>query len=179
MRRDAHLFTPAGAIAVVQGGDNGTPLQKDEPQAENPPTGAVIDYYLRADAVGPVTLEILDASGAVVRTFASDPKAAPPPPARPGRRAGGIPNTSPLWRQPAPAPLPAAAGAHRVVWDLLRGRDAQAAAGADDDAPPRQQLTGTFIARLTVGGRPQVRTFKVRPDPRSGERQAAGPVTPS
>ena len=47
----------------MQGGDNGTPLQKDEPQAQNPPNGAFIDYYLRSDAAGDVTLEILDAIG--------------------------------------------------------------------------------------------------------------------
>ena len=43
----AVLFKPADAIAVVQGDDNGTPWQKDEPQAENAPVGAAIDYYVR------------------------------------------------------------------------------------------------------------------------------------
>ena len=60
---DAHLFKPADAINVLQGGDNGTPLQKDEPQAMNPPNGAVIDFYLKSAATGTVTLEILDAAG--------------------------------------------------------------------------------------------------------------------
>ena len=46
-RADAYLFKPAEAIDVIAGGDNGTPLQKDEPQAENPPIGAYIDYYLK------------------------------------------------------------------------------------------------------------------------------------
>ena len=38
---NAFLFKPADAINYAQGGDNGTPLQKDEPQALNPPNGAV------------------------------------------------------------------------------------------------------------------------------------------
>ena len=43
----AYLFKPADAINAIQGGDNGTPTQKDEPQAHNPPNGAYIDYYLK------------------------------------------------------------------------------------------------------------------------------------
>ena len=50
-------------VYLAQGGDNGTPLQKDEPQAPNPVNGAAIDYYLKADTSGPVSLEILDVSG--------------------------------------------------------------------------------------------------------------------
>ena len=53
-RRSLHptcyLFKPSDSINVDQGGDNGTPLQKDEPQALNPETGAYIDYYLKRDA---------------------------------------------------------------------------------------------------------------------------------
>src|SRR5206468_7914915 len=37
---DAYLFKPSDAIAYLQGGDNGTPLQKDEPQTVNRPDGA-------------------------------------------------------------------------------------------------------------------------------------------
>ena len=72
----AVLFKPADAVAVVQGDDNGTPWQKDEPQAENAPVGAAIDYYLKT-ASGPVRVEILDDSGRVVRTISSDDPAPP------------------------------------------------------------------------------------------------------
>src|SRR5262249_58428717 len=96
-----------------------TPLQKDEPQALNPADGAYIDYYLRQNATGPVTLEVLDAAGTVLRTFSSEgvPQAAPG--GRGGRGAGGgIPNTSALWR-PTPEPFSANAGMHRVVWQPI------------------------------------------------------------
>src|SRR6185295_6055438 len=111
---EAFLFKPADAINYQQGGDNGTPRQKDEPQALNPPSGATIDYSLKANATGPVTLDLIDAAGATLETFSSD---APPPQAGGGRggRAGGIPNTTILWR-PTPEPFSAAAGMHRVVW---------------------------------------------------------------
>ena len=83
----AVLFKPADAIAVVQGDDNGTPWQKDEPQAENAPVGAAIDYYLKA-ASGPVRVEILDDSGRVVRTISSDDPA--PPALRAAERVGPL-----------------------------------------------------------------------------------------
>ncbi|HRG96972.1 MAG TPA: hypothetical protein PLR99_12035, partial [Polyangiaceae bacterium] len=54
-----------------------TPIPPDEPRAENPPDGAVIDYHLSRDAQR-VTLEIVDAAGRVLRTFSSeDPTPAP------------------------------------------------------------------------------------------------------
>ena len=41
------------------------------PAGENPPPGAVLDYYLGADATGPVKIEILGAGGRVMRTLSS------------------------------------------------------------------------------------------------------------
>jgi hypothetical protein len=59
---DAFLFKPADAYPDPAEYDNGTPTQKDEPEADNPPSGAVIDYYLKSAAAGPVTIEILNAA---------------------------------------------------------------------------------------------------------------------
>jgi photosystem II stability/assembly factor-like uncharacterized protein len=161
---DAYLFKPADAVNIVQGGDNGTPLQKDEPQAPNPPAGVYVDYYLKTAVAGPVTLEILDAAGAVLRTFSTEPGSQAPVPAGRGGR-GGIPNVSPLW-QTAPEPFSASAGIHRVVWVPIapgagggRGRGGGRGGGG-------VPLTGTFSARLTVNGRPYSQSFVVKPDPR-------------
>ncbi|MGH7594457.1 MAG: hypothetical protein ACRELE_11500, partial [Gemmatimonadales bacterium] len=157
-----YLFKPADSINVIQGGDNGTPLQKDEPQAQNPPDGVCIDYYLKRAAAGPVTLEILDATGAVVHTFTTEVST---PPAAPGARGGGnrIPRTSPLWRS-APEPFSASAGMHRVVWSPMTGGRGGRGGGAAS-APP--QLTGTFTAKLTVGGQSYTEAFAMKPDPRT------------
>ena len=70
---EAFLFRPAEAIAMPAGTDNGTPLQKDEALAENAPNGAVIDYYLKAAATTPVTIEIVDGAGQTIRQYSSVP----------------------------------------------------------------------------------------------------------
>jgi hypothetical protein len=165
-KADVYLFKPSDAINVQQGGDNGTPLQKDEPQAPNPPNAAYIDYYLRSPVSGPVTLEILDAAGAVIATHSSDPSRQQQPAGRGGGggRTGGIPNTSPLWRTP-PEPMSTAAGMHRVAWSLVPrgGFGGGGGGGRDADAPP---LTGIFTARLTVGTKTLTQPVTVRAEPR-------------
>ena len=166
LKADAFLFKPGDAIYVQQGGDNGTPLQKDEPQALNPPDGAYIDYYLRQNATGPVTLEILDAAGTVLRTFSSEGTAQPAAPAGRGGRGGGIPNTSALWR-PTPEPFSSSGGMHRVVWLPVAfnagGGRGRGGGGRGGGGTP---LTGTFTAKLTANGRSYTQTFLVKPDPR-------------
>src|SRR5689334_5793417 len=162
LKAEAYLFQPADAIEVAQGDDNGTPVQKDEPQAENPPNGAYIDYYLKTAPAGPVTIEILDASGTSLETFTT----APAEPAA-GGAAGtppGIPNTTALWRVP-PAPFSGAAGMHRVAWDPNAGRRRRGPRGGNTQTPP-PKLPGTFTAKLTVNGQSQTRSFMIRPDPR-------------
>ena len=162
---DAFLFKPTDATNYTQGGDNGTPLQKDEPQALNPPNGVAIDYYLKTTVTTPVTLEIVDASGAVVGSFSSTP-AAPASPAAPnalGRTGGaGIPNTSPLWR-PESEHFSTSAGLHRIVWSTSRsGRGFGGGFGRGAALPP---FSGTFTAKLTVNGKALTQSFVVRPEP--------------
>jgi photosystem II stability/assembly factor-like uncharacterized protein len=152
LKADAWLFKPADAVNFIQGDDNGTPFQRDEPQAQNPSDGALLDYYLKAPAA--ITLEILDAAGKVLRKWPAEPA-----PGNQGR--GGLPRVSPLW-QPVPEVFATTAGMHRVVWRPV--------APAEPGGPRRgggARLTGTFTARLTVNGRALTQTFIVRPDPRS------------
>ena len=164
LQGDAYLFKPADAINVLQGGDNGTPLQKDEPQAPNPPNGAVIDYYLKAAPTGAVTLEILDANGASLRSFSS---AAAQPAGPPAAAANRIPNTTPLWR-PTPEPFSAAPGMHRVVWNAVAaGGSGSGSGGGGFGRSAATRLTGSFTAKLTVNGKSYTQSFSVKPDPRS------------
>jgi photosystem II stability/assembly factor-like uncharacterized protein len=161
---DAILFRPAEAIRLPEPSEQGTPLPKDEPFAENPPMGAVIDYYLKTAAGAPVALEILDASGAVVRRFASDDA---PQPRDPNTLAVQI-----VWA-PRVEPLPAAAGMHRWVWDLRgtppagdgRGRGAGGGGGGRGRGTPIAQ-PGRYAVRLTVGGKTFTQPLIVRQDPR-------------
>ena len=107
---DAYLFKPADAIILPTPTDDGTPTQKDEAWAENPPTGAIVDYYLKTAATGPVTIEILNAGGTVVRRYSS----ADPAPLDPNTLA-----TNAVWQRPQESPS-ATAGMHRFVWDFVR-----------------------------------------------------------
>ena len=174
-RADAYLFKPADAVLMNQGSDNGTPTQKDEPQAQNAPNGATIDYYLKAAVTGPVSLEILDARGACLGLFTNTPQpdAGCATVGRGGGRAGGgrgaagggIPNTSALWR-PAAEPFSTDAGMHRVTWSP--GGGGRGFGGGRGAATP--PATGTFTAKLTVNGQTQTQTFMLKPDPRIANR---------
>ena len=157
----AHLFKPADAFILPPGTDEGTPTQKDEPAAENPPSGAIVDYYLTAAPSGPVTLEIVNASGAAVRRFSS---ADPPPVVDPSTLA-----VNAIWQR-AQDPPSAAAGLHRLVWDLRpeppagRGRGGGGGGGGRGGLPP--VAPGSFSVKLTVNGQSYTQPLSVKPDPR-------------
>ena len=67
---DTLLFKPQTALRVRWNSNTDTPLPPDEPAGENPPEGAMIDYSLGENNAGPVTLEIKDSKGEVVRRYA-------------------------------------------------------------------------------------------------------------
>jgi photosystem II stability/assembly factor-like uncharacterized protein len=173
---EAHLFKPADIVNVEQGSDNGTPLQKDEPQAQNPPNGAAIDYYIKSAVSGPVTLEVVDASGAAVRTWTSEPvQTSAPIPTRP-TQPGGIPNLSALWVPTSPLPGGAGAvgsvGMHRVIWAPMALNVRSVAVGGGGFGRSVTPLTGTFTAKLTVNGKTYTQTFTVKPDSRTSSARA-------
>jgi len=159
-KADAYLFKPAEAIRMHAGNANGSPQPRDEALAENPPAGAMIDYYLKADATGPLTLEILDASEKVVRSYSSADEAKPIDPSK-----LDIP---PLWI-PAPKRLSSAAGMHRWVWDLHYAAATGGRTGvfAMFFGPGGViALPGSYTVRLTVGGKSMSQPLIVRMDPR-------------
>ncbi len=161
----AHLFAPQEAIRVRWNMNSDTPLPPDEPAGQNPPDGAVINYWLPAGATGPVTLEVLDASGVTVRSYSSEQPAEVPVEGR---------NTPDYWLRPH-QPLQATAGLHRFVWDLHHERPAVAAFSYPISAilenTPRTPLgswvpPGTYAVRLTAGGQTRTAPLVVRIDPR-------------
>jgi photosystem II stability/assembly factor-like uncharacterized protein len=153
---EAWLFEPQTAYRVRPGSDEGTPIPLDEPQAENPPSGAVIDYYLKEKQAGAVQLEIFDASGKSVRRFASTDEA---------------PKTNPdeldipmYWVHDA-EPLSAEAGMHRFVWDLryafAGARRRSRRGGGGPIAVP-----GRYTVKLTAAGKTISVLLVVKMDPR-------------
>jgi len=162
-KSSAHLFQPADTINAIPGGDNGTPLPRDEPLAENPPLGAMIDYYLKSKASGPVTLEIVDAAGESIRRYSSEDKF---PPLDPDKL-----NFPPFWAR-TNEPLPASPGMHRWIWDL-RPTPPQRPAGTGGGGGgffgrgAQTVLPGKYTVRLTVDGRTYTQPLFIKMDPRT------------
>jgi hypothetical protein len=162
---DMHLFAPQEAWRFRWNKNTDTPLPPDEPAGQNPPDGAIVHYLLKSAAKGPVTLEILDGQGGVVRKYSS---ADPPEPLVEGR------NTPDYWLRPH-RPLLASAGLHRFVWDLHHERPAVGGFSYPISATlantPRTPfgsfaLPGKYSVRLTVDGRSLTQPLVVKMDPR-------------
>jgi photosystem II stability/assembly factor-like uncharacterized protein len=153
------LFKPQTALRVRSTGFEGTPEPPEEPQGENPPNGAILNYYLKSKSAAPVTLEILDSAKNLVRRYSSDDK-----PARVNPKSLPIPM---YWIHPAPV-LSAEPGMHRWIWDAhyapaaAPSRRASAfRGGAGPWAPP-----GSYTVRLTVDGKTYSQPLALKMDPR-------------
>jgi photosystem II stability/assembly factor-like uncharacterized protein len=120
-----------------------------------PPPGAYIDYFLASEAKGPVTVDILDAKGQVLRTFSSEAGATL------AARAESADEEYP-WRASAPVRLSKAAGMHRFAWDLRIG--AEPGAGGRGGAP--LVVPGTYQVRLKADGLVETKPLEVKLDPR-------------
>jgi hypothetical protein len=124
--------------------------------------GPTVEYYLPASVSGPVTLEILDAKGAVINSYNSETPA--PGRGRGGPGAGGGENAAPDDPDAAPArrfgpPPPRVtknAGINRVVWDV-RNKEGVV-------VPP-----GSYQARLKIGTNTFTEKLNVLIDPRIAE----------
>ncbi|HEX7326478.1 MAG TPA: hypothetical protein VF292_14180 [Rhodanobacteraceae bacterium] len=108
--------------------------------------GAIIDYYLKSPAAGPVTLQILDSAGRTVREYSSATRFHAPNPAHLTVPA--------VWITP-PASLLATAGMHRFAWDMrVMPPGAAAATGmaAFFGGGGHEALPGRYTVKLTVDG---------------------------
>ncbi|MGA3044321.1 MAG: glycoside hydrolase, partial [Bryobacteraceae bacterium] len=164
----AWLCHPAPAYRVRRDTNTDTPLPPDEPLAENPPDGAVVDYYLAQAPTGTVTLEILDARDKLFRRYSSTD---PPEITEADLKTLSIPQ---LWVRP-PRILPATAGLHRWVWDLhgpppesLRHEYPIAAVPHDTPRLPQgpEALPGAYTVKLTVDGHTYTAPLTIKMDPR-------------
>jgi hypothetical protein len=161
----AFLFSPQTAIRVRWNTNTDTPLPPDVPAGENPPDGAVIDYYLGASSSGPVTLEILDAAGAVVRRYSS---------------ADQVPRIDPMLAIPIywvrlPQVLSNEPGMHRFLWDMryapIPGAPSQfpIAAVYRNTAPAATSpwvMPGRYTVKLTANGKSSTQPLVIQMDPR-------------
>lgn len=156
------LYKPQQAWRVRWSTYTDTPVPQEEPAGENPPDGAVINYYLQSNA-GVVKLEILDSKGQLVRTYTSNDKPYTKP-------KDNVPD---YWVRPQQI-LSANAGAHRFSWDMhydpLDVEPTFPISAVYKNTPPDPTspwvMPGTYTARLTVDGKVQSQTFVVKMDPR-------------
>ncbi|HTY35992.1 MAG TPA: sialidase family protein, partial [Bacteroidota bacterium] len=161
----AILFKPQTAFRVRWNENTDTPLPPEEPGGQNPPDGAMIDYYLGAD-VKNVKLEILDAGGKIVRTYSTADKPETVD-------ANSLPYPS-YWFRPIQM-LSGKKGMHRFVFDLhfappdgVRRSYSMAAILHDTPLAPTGPwvLPGEYTVRLSAGGKTTMQPLTVTMDPR-------------
>lgn len=161
-----HLFTPSDAYRVRFNMFSDTPLPPEEPTGQNPPDGALIDYYLKADAQK-VELNIFDQKGDLVNSFSSDD-------------VTEVLDTTQMqhptyWIRPFKG-LSDERGHHRFVWNLRykepRGADrtfAIAAVQYNTPSGPEGPFVapGTYKIQLKADGAVTEKNVTVKLDPRS------------
>jgi hypothetical protein len=162
------LFKPGEAWRIRRDTNTDTPIPPDEPHGQNPPHGAVIDYAIPASIAGPVTLEILDTNGTVVRRYASDDRAEL-------TREEMEKQLIPMYWLRRPRVLPGTEGMHRWVWDLRYAtptatRYEYPIAAVPHNTPRVPEgplaLPGTYTVRLAAGGKTLTAPLTVKMDPR-------------
>jgi len=152
----AHVFEIRDAVRMQGGGGYGFGVaEPHEPQY--PAVGANIDYYFASAPSGEVTLEIVDHTGSVVRSFSSE---------GPGETTTIEPSMREMqmltWGTPK---LPTGAGAHRFTWDMRHPGPWDVRPEAAGRRGPLV-LPGQYTARLSGSGWTQEQPFEVMMDPR-------------
>ncbi len=147
----AHLFAPRAALEVP----GANPPVRDA--GRNAPPGANIYYSLASapDTATALTLEFLDARGAVVRSYSSK---APAEPAGSSGRRGGAPSNR----------LTPKAGLNAMQWDLRGEPPTQLTGISIFGGPTGGALVtpGRYSVRLRYGSATQTQPLDVLPDPR-------------
>ncbi|MDQ6808160.1 MAG: glycoside hydrolase [Verrucomicrobiota bacterium] len=163
---DAVLIKPQTALRVRWSMNTDTPLPPDEPVGENPPEGAMIDYFFPSAATGVVTLEIKDEKGNLVRRYDSTDA-----PVSPDPKKLKIPS---YWVRP-PQALSGQPGWHRFLWDMHYSP----VAGVDPEFPMNAivhktapeptspwAMPGQYSAVLTANGKSYTQPLTLGMDPR-------------
>ena len=161
----AFLFRPEKALRVRLDLNQDTPIPPDMPAGDNPPNGAIVDFYLGSQPSQDVTLGIYDSAGALVREYSTKPEPASTEPP---------PNVPEYWLA-HPEPLTKNRGQNRFVWDLryapppvLRHEYPISALYQNTPGLPLGAIVtpGRYTVRLTVNGRTFEQPLEVAMDPR-------------
>jgi photosystem II stability/assembly factor-like uncharacterized protein len=139
----AALFRPRTAYRTAFSGNSGSASDRNEGQ--NPPSGAIIDFFVPTD--GPLTVDVVDSSGHLVRRFQTGDKV------------------------PSADRIASGQGLKRIVWDLRRAsmQPMPPQIHIDGLVPTVKGARvdpDTYRIKLTTGGRTLSAPLIVRVDPR-------------
>jgi hypothetical protein len=156
------LYKPQTAFRVRWNQNTDTPIPQEEPAGQNPPDGAIIDYYLKNKA-SEVRIDIIDAKGSVIYSYSSNDKPYLIPPN----------NVPPYWLRPQQI-LSAEAGSHRFLWDLhyapLETPPSYPIAAIYQNTVPDPTspwvMPGSYTIRLQAEGKTYSQPMVVKMDPR-------------
>ncbi len=156
------LFKSSTTYRVRWNMNTDTPLPPEEPAGQNPPDGAVIDYYLDNDKTN-VVLDITDAKGNLIRRFSSNDTLYTIPPV-----------DIPLYWIRRQQILSNEKGAHRFVWDLhydpLNTPPSYPISATYENTAPASTspwiMPGSYVVKLSVDGKTFTQPLIVKMDPR-------------
>jgi photosystem II stability/assembly factor-like uncharacterized protein len=142
-----------GSTVMVERPD-GTRIREHLDVGENPPNGAIVYYWLAAEAKDGVTLTFRDSGGRKIATLSSTDKDAAPA-RKPGTKAG---LNRFVWDMRYPGPT-------KLDYALAPARPTPLV--PDPENPPGPTVVpGRYGVELTVGGKTQSAEFTVVKDPR-------------
>src|SRR5215471_10087965 len=150
---DVVLYQPQTALRLHYPEE----FDKRHPVGDNPPPGAIIDYYFKIAPKEEVSLEILDSSGKVIRHLSSKEK-----------KEGEQP---PEWpdRVERVKTISANEGMNRFAWDLRYNDPIQIPGAFYSGTGPKGPLAlpGDYQVKMTAAGKSQTVPLKIVIDPRN------------
>ena len=161
INNSAILYKPQTAYRVRWNMNTDTPLPQEEPAGQNPPDGAIIDYYL-AQKANNISIELIDVTGKVIRRYSDKDTL---------YKIGNV-NIPLYWVRPQQI-LSAGAGAHRFLWDMHYAPQNippayPIAAIYNNTAPDFTSpwvMPGRYTIKLTVDGKTYSEPIVVKMDP--------------
>ncbi len=165
-KESAHLFKPAQAWRIRNDENQDTPWPPSTPLGQNPPPGAIIDYYLKDGSTTPVSLSIYDSKGNLINQFSSNEKEKKLPAHRYFQKE---------WVGKSEQ-LNNTAGMHRYIWNMRYPRPSalqyhySIAAVWTDGTPVKPEgplvMPGHYNVVLSVNGKKYTQPLIIKLDPR-------------
>lgn len=166
LKQPVHLFAPANVYRLRGNENRDTPPPPETPLGENPPKGAIIDYWLKDQINSSIKLSIFDLNGNLIRSYSSEDNTG---------KLNAYRYFDKRWVGEHKK-LFTTAGMHRFIWDLRYTRpkalsyNYTIAAVWDQGTPLVPEgplvLPGKYKVVLSVNGKDYVQFINILLDPR-------------